>query len=212
MKFSWQILTILLAVALVVLTVNVTIKDDKTVEDAAPAVSTEQVALENIMTRSSVRKYTNQKVEEDKIEKILRAAMAAPTAGNKQPWEFVVVTERETLDKFADIIPGAHMAKGAQLAIVVLGTPDKALLPDYWIQDCSAANENLLLAAHAMGLGAVWCGAFPENGSGKVEAMSKLLNLPEGTFALSVNVIGYPDAPASIKDKWDANKVHYNKY
>ena len=138
--------------------------------------------------------------------------MAAPTAGNKQPWEFVVVTDREVLDAIASINKGAHMAEKAQLAIVVLGTPAKALMPDYWVQDCSAATENILLAAHAMGLGAVWSGLYPENGTGRVAQISELLSLPEGTFALNVLVIGHPDKEPVVKDKWDPSKVHYNQY
>ena len=211
MKNSWQILTLLLAVALVVLTIKVTILDSKKVPETV-TIDKEEIIIENIMSRSSVRTYTSKKVEDEKIEKILRAGMSAPTAGNKQPWSFVVIKDRATLDAIPPIIKGAHMAAKAQLAIVVCGSPEKDLVPGYWIQDCSAATENILLAAHGMGLGAVWCGAFPENGSGKVEAMKKLLNLPESTFALNVIVIGYPDKEPVVKDKWDASKIHYNKY
>ncbi len=211
MKNAWQILTLLLAVALVVLSVKVVVLDmDKGNESVS--VDKGEIVIENIMTRSSVRSYTSQKVEDDKIETMLRAGMAAPTAGNKQPWEFIVVQEREVLDAFPGIIKGAHMAAKSQLAIVVLGSPEKALMPDYWVQDCSAVTQNILLAAHGLGLGAVWCGAYPENGTGRVEAMSKLLNLPEGTFALSIIVIGYPEGEAVVKDKWNAAKIHYNKY
>ncbi len=209
MKNSWQILTLLLAVALVALSIKIATTKDIEQAPSSPQQN-EQIILDNIMTRSSVRSYTSQSVETEKIEKLLKAGMAAPTAGNKQPWEMLVINDRAVLDAIPPIIKGAHMANKAPLAIVVLGSPSKALIPDYWVQDCSAATENILLAAHAMGLGAVWCGAFPENGSGRVEGMSKLLNLPEGTFALSVIVIGYPDSEPSIHDKWDPSKVHYN--
>ncbi len=211
MKNSWQILTLLLAIALVALSLKVTTQSDSSNAEVS-VESKEEIILNNIMTRSSVRKYTSQKVENDKIDKLLRAGMAAPTAGNKQPWELVVITDREVLDAIPPIIKGAHMAKGAQLAIAVLGTPSKALMPEYWIQDCSAVTENILLAAHGMGLGAVWCGAYPENGSGRVEGMTKLLGLPEGTHALNVIVIGYTALESKVKDKWDPAKVHYNKY
>lgn len=179
---------------------------------AAEAAETSEVVCEVIMTRSSVRSYTSQPVEQAKVEAILKAAMAAPTAGNRQPWEFLVVTDRAVLDAFPEIIPGAHMAAKSQLAIVVLGTPARALMPDYWVQDCSAASENILLAAHAVGLGAVWCGAYPNNEADRVGRVSKLLNLPDGTFALNVIVIGYPDGEPIIKDKWDAERIHYNRY
>ncbi len=214
MKNSWQILTILLAVALVVLSVKIALSETKSSSEpvSAPAVQDEDIIINNIMTRASVRTYTAQTVENEKIDKLLKAGMAAPTAGNKQPWEMIVVTDRAMLDAIPPIIKGAHMAEKSQLAIVVLGTPSKALIPEYWVQDCSAVTENILLAAHGMELGAVWCGAYPENGTGRVEAMSKLFNLPEGTYALSVIVIGYPDSEIVVKDKWDPAKVYYNKY
>ncbi len=200
-----------MAVALAALSIKiVTVKEISSNSDIV--IDTDEVVYNAIMTRSSVRSYTSQEVEQEKVERLLRAGMAAPTAANKQPWEFIVVTERDILDKFPAIIPGAHMSAKAKLAIVVLGSPAKALLPDYWIQDCSAATENILLAAHGMGLGAVWCGAFPNNDSDRVGKISNLLSIPDGTYALSIIVIGYPDSEPIIKDKWNASKVHYNKY
>ncbi len=210
MKTSWQILTLLLALALVVLSAQALF--EKQTNETTESISDSEVVYESIMSRSSVRNYTSEKVSEELIEKLLRAGMAAPTAGNKHPWEFVVVSDRALLDHFPNIIKGAHMASKAQLAIVVLGTPSRALMPEYWIQDCSAATENILLAAHGLGLGAVWCGAYPENGTGRVAAMSKLLNLPVGTFALNIIVIGHPEGEAIVKDKWDEQKVHHNTY
>ncbi len=210
MKNIWQILTVLLALALVILSTQVALHQ-QSAPSSPPADSTD-IVLHNIMTRSSVRNYTSQPVEQDKIDILLKAGMAAPTAGNKQPWELMVINDRKILDTFPMLIKGAHMAAKAQHAIVVLGTPAKALMPDYWVQDCSAVTENILLAAHGLGLGAVWCGAYPENGSGRVEGISKLLQLPEGTYALSVIVLGYPAGKPVVKDKWDAAKVHYNTY
>lgn len=210
MKNTWQILTVFMAVALVAMAVKIAKLKRGGVSDVA--VDKSEVVYDAIMTRSSVRSYTSQPVEQEKVEKLLRAGMAAPTAGNRQPWEFVVVTERAILDKLPDIIPGSHMTAKAQLAIIVLGTPAKALLPEYWVQDCSAATENILLAAHGMGLGTVWCGAYPNNDADRVGQMSKLFSLPEGTYALNVIVVGYPDGEPTVKDKWDAEKVHYNKY
>ncbi len=213
MKNIWQILTILLAVVLVIMMVrdmgdsSVIVESESVVEQ-----SRESVGLDIIMTRSSVRSYTSQVVEPSKIETLLKAGMAAPTAGNRQPWELVAVTDRATLDSFAKIVPGAHMAAKAQNAIVVCGTPSKALVPEYWVQDCSAVTENILLAAHSMGLGAVWCGAYPNNSDDKVGQISKLLSIPEGTYALSIIVVGYPDGEPTVKDKWDPTKVHYQKF
>ncbi len=164
--------------------------------------------LKAIMSRSSVRTYTDQAVESSKIEAMLKAAMAAPTGSNKQPWEFVVVTNRKALDQIPSIIAGARGASRAQLAIVVLGNPSTST---NWLLDCSAATENLLLAAHSMGLGAVWCGAYPDNAEGRVGKLRSLLSFSEDLVPLNVIVIGYPNTTPSIKDKWDPAKVHYVK-
>ncbi len=211
MKFSWQILTLLLAVALVILSAKISTKSTPEVVE----VDTQAVILDNIMTRSSVRSYTSKKIESEKIETLLRAGMAAPTGGNKQPWEFIVVTDRETLDAIPQYAAGAKMITKSQTAIVVCGDTSRCMpgtLVEYWIQDCSAATENILLAAHAMGLGAVWCGAYPNNDQDRVGKMSELLGLPEGVYALSVIVLGYPDSDPTPKDKWDPAKVHYEKF
>lgn len=200
-----------MSVALVVMAINISILINKEAS-AVSNLDAGDIVYEAIMTRSSVRSYTSQVVEQDKVEKLLRAGMAAPTGGNRQPWEFIVVSDRAVLDEFANIIPNAGMAAKAQNAIVVLGSPSKALMPEYWVQDCSAATENILLAAHGMGLGAVWCGAYPNNDSDRVGRISKLLSLPEGTYALSIIVFGYPDSEPVVKDKWDPAKIHYNKY
>ncbi|MFR9504236.1 MAG: nitroreductase family protein [Rikenellaceae bacterium] len=207
MKNSWQILTLLLAVALVAMSIK-----DLTTQPNIIQVDESEIIYNSIMTRSSVRSYTSQAIEQEKVDKLLRAGMAAPSAGNRQPWELLVVTDRAILDTFPKIISGAHMAAKAQMAIVVLGTPAKALMPGYWVQDCSAVSENILLAAHGMGLGAVWCGAYPNTEADRVGQISKLLSLPNGTYALSIIVVGYPDSEPVIKDKWDATKVHYNRY
>ena len=120
--------------------------------------------IENIMTRASVRSYQEKAVEKDKIVTLLKAGMAAPSAADKRPWHFVVVTDRKLLDGLAKANPNAAFAKKAPLAIVVCGDMSKTLQgggKDFWIQDVSAASENILLAAHALGLGAVWTGTYP---------------------------------------------------
>lgn len=127
-------------------------------QNSTTTMTNEKTIVENIMTRTSIRNYTNQKVSADTIETLLRAGMAAPTAVNKQPWHFVVVIDQEKLEGLATANPNAGMAKKAPLAIVVCGDMKKTLEGGgraFWIQDCSAATENILLAAHALGLGAV---------------------------------------------------------
>ena len=121
----------------------------------------ENEVINNIMTRTSIRQYTNEPVSKADIETMLRAGMAAPTAVNKQPWHFVAVTNKE---KLAELAGRRGMIKQAGVAIVVCGNLDKAMqgkAQEYWIQDCSAATENILLAAKALGLGAVWTGCYP---------------------------------------------------
>ncbi len=206
---SSQILNLVLAVALVIVVIKTAVssgdeKCDTKCSDASMG------AIEAIMTRTSVRSYTSQSVEADKIETMLRAGMAAPTGGNKQPWRFIVVDDKSIIEQFPGIVSGAKMAANAPLAIVVCGVPAEGML-EYWVQDTSAATENILLSAHALGLGAVWCGVYPDS-NGRLAGVQKLLNIPEDIIPLNVIVMGYPDSEPAIKDKWMPEKVSYNKF
>ena len=170
-------------------------------------------AIENIMTRTSVRKFKDQPVEAEKVETMLRAAMAAPTAMNKQPWHFVVVNDREALSRLAGEGGRGNMVRTAPLAIVVCGDLTKAAdgeRQQFWIQDASAAAENLLLAAHAVGLGAVWTSAWPN--AQKCRHIQEALSLPENIMPLNITVIGYADEQPEPKNKWKPENVSYNKY
>ena len=169
--------------------------------------------LETIMTRTSIRKYADRPVEKEKIEAMLRAGMAAPTAVNKQPWHFVVVNDRAKLNELAAANPRAKMLQTAPLAIVVCGDMNQAMQGKgqaYWIQDCSAATENILLAAHAQGLGAVWTGVYPMED--RIQPLSKTLKLPETVIPLCTIVIGYPAEQPKPKDKWKPENVSYNEF
>ena len=173
----------------------------------------EQAVLNNIASRVSVRSYLDKPVEDAKIEQLLRAGMAAPSAVNKQPWHFVVVTDKQQLAALAKANPYAGMAAKAPLAIVVCGDMSKALpgsAREFWVQDCSAATENILLAANAMSLGAVWTGTYPSEE--RVKAVSKVLQLPKKLIPLNTIVIGYPDGTNTPKDKWKPANVSYNFY
>jgi len=173
----------------------------------------QKAVIENIMTRTSIRKFKQQPVEAEKVETMLRAAMAAPTAVNKQPWHFVVVDDKAVLNKLAGEGRRGDMLRNAPLAIVVCGNLEKALEGDakeYWVQDTSAATENLLLAAHALGLGAVWTGLYPiTERAGKV---NQILGMPEYVMPLCTVIIGYPDEQPAPKDKWKPENVSYNAY
>jgi len=167
-------------------------------------------AYETILTRRSIRDYTEQPVTETLITDLLKAAMAAPSAGNRQPWHFVVITDRGTLDALTGILPNGQMLKKAPLAIVVCGNRQQQLYEDYWVQDCSAATENILLAAHDRGLGAVWLGVYPR--PERVQGVSELLGLPEPVKPLCVIAIGYPAEQKPPSDRYDAARVHRNRW
>ena len=169
--------------------------------------------LETIMTRTSIRQYTDQPVEKEKIEAMLRAGMAAPTAVNAQPWHFVVVSDKAKLGELAAANPRAGMLKSAPLAIVVCGDMSKAMEGkgrQFWIQDCSAATENILLAGHAQGLGAVWTALYPMEE--RIQPVSEALKLPDTLIPLCTVVIGYPAEQPEPKDKWKPENVSYNEY
>lgn len=207
------VLNIVLAIVVLVLSVRLA-SDKATVDksaDAHQSVNAEQAVLDNIATRTSIRDYEARTVEKEKIEKMLRAAMAAPTAMNKQPWHFVVVDQRNVLDALAGANPYAKMLKKAPLAIVVCGNTDKMIEGggrDFWIQDASAATENLLLAAHAMGLGAVWTGAYPSEE--RCISISKVLSLSDNLIPLNMIVVGYPAEQPQPKQKFKEENVSYN--
>ncbi|MDR0971690.1 MAG: nitroreductase family protein [Bacteroidales bacterium] len=169
--------------------------------------------MENILSRSSVRDYTDKPLEKDQIITLLKAAMAAPSAVNKQPWDFIVITQRDILDNMAQLLPNAKMLHRAPCAIVVCGNLKKALdgeNQEYWIQDCSAATENLLLAAHALNLGAVWTGVYPSKE--RVKIVQKVLNLPEFIIPLNVIPIGYPQEEGKPKDKFKDENIHWERW
>lgn len=166
-----------------------------------------QDAIENIMARKSVRKYLEKKVEDEKISTLLKAGMAAPTGKDTRPWEFVVVTDRTVLDSMAAALPYAKMLKEAPLAIVVCGDTTKS---SYWYIDCSAATENILLAAEALGLGAVWTAAYPYED--RMNVVAQNTGLPEHIRPLCVIPVGYPAMPHSPKNKYDESKIHQNKW
>lgn len=181
--------------------------------DKATASADNNAAIENIMTRCSVRQYqADRTIPKDTVELLLRAAMAAPTAANKQPWQFIVIDERAALDSLAEALPYAKMLREAPLAIVTCGDLTKAIedAPDFWIQDVSASTENLLLAAHALGLGAVWTGVYPN--AERQTAVSQTLNLPSYIIPLAVVPVGYPNADQTPKDKWNTDNIHYNRW
>ena len=184
-----------------------------TSSQATGSTETKPTTIEDIMTRTSVRAYSDRKVESEKVDTLLRAAMAAPSAGNKQPWRFIVIDDRNTLNWISENFRTMTMAKNAALAIVMCGDLTATFggdAKDDWIEDVSAASENLLLAAHAIGLGAVWCGIYPQ--TERVEQFSQHLHLPADIVPMACICIGYPSGPTTPKDKWKPEYIHYNTW
>lgn len=168
--------------------------------------------IENMMTRTSVRQFTGEKISQEQIDTLLRCAMAAPSAINKQPWAFVVVTDSALLAKIGAEMPNTRCQNHPACAFVPCGDLTKAIpdLPDFWINDVSAATENLLLAAHAMGLGGVWTGVHPS--ADRVKQVQALLGLPEHIIPLCIVPVGVPAENPTPKDKYQAEIVHYNQW
>ncbi len=166
--------------------------------------------LDIIFRRRSIRKYTNQEVSEDLITSLLQAAMSAPSAANQQPWHFLVIRNRDILNELAQIHSGFHNLKGSPLAILVCGEPEAAKLEFYWEQDCSAATQNILLAATALGLGAVWQGINPKGGSDS-DAIRSIVKLPEYLKPFSLIAIGYPAELPEPSNRFNEARIHYVK-
>ncbi len=164
--------------------------------------------IEAIRTRRSIRHYTEERISPDLIKELLQAAMSAPSAGNGQPWQFVVVDDRSLLDQVPNVSPYAAMCNQAPLAILVCGDIAKEKYPGFWVQDCSAAIMCMLLAAHEKGLGAVWTGAYPM--PDRVAGLSKLFKLPSNVIPLGLVVIGYPTKAVPPQERYREERVHHN--
>ena len=191
----------------------------KAQQAAVPAVS----AIDNIMTRTSVRSFTGEPVSHEQLETILKAGMAAPTAMNSQPWRFVVLTDK---DRIAEVFGQGRMSKvftSAGAVIVVcgettsmrkpFGQPDAPATEQpnmFWYEDCSAAAENILLAAHALGLGAVWTAGYPAEE--RIKPIAAALGLPANVKPLCIIPIGVPTEVPAPKDKWKAENIHWEQW
>jgi len=165
--------------------------------------------LDAIKSRRSIRKFTNQSIKRETIEVLLKAAMQAPSAANEQPWQFIVIDDKKFLKDIPKFSPYAP-TQTASVAILVCADKNLIKIPDYWIQDCSAATQNLLLAAHDQGLGAVWTGVI--NLPGRAEGFKVMLNLPDTIEPLGLVVLGYPAQSVKPQDRFKKERAHYNKW
>lgn len=169
---------------------------------------TDTETIETIFNRKSVREYQDKAVEAEKIDLLMRAGMAAPSAMDRRPWEIVVLNNKEAMASLSESLPYAKMLAQAPMAIIVCGDVTKS--ENNWYIDCSAVTQNILLAAEALGLGAVWTGVYPSEE--RVKMVSEALGLPENIVPLNVIPVGYPAGDAQPKDKYNEAKVHYNKW
>ena len=175
--------------------------------------SMENQAINNIMTRVSVRNFTGEKISDEQIETLLRAGMAAPSAINKQPWAFVVIKDEAILAKLGEALPYSRCSNKPAIAIIPCGDLNKAIpgeMAGFWINDVSAATENILLAAHAMGLGAVWTGLHPDMNRAKM--VQEMLDMPEHIIPLCIVPVGIPAESPDVKDKFNTDNIHYNAW
>ena len=192
----------LLSVLLVVLTVISSCQDNK------EAISRGEAAISVIQNRKSVRNFIKERpVSEEDINTILKAAMAAPSGKDTRPWEFLVIKDRNILDKMAKELPTAKMLADAPMAIVVCGDTVRS---SYWYLDCSAAAQNILLTAEALNLGAVWTAAYPYRD--RMQVVIDNTNMPDQILPLVVIPVGYPEGQHSVKNKYDESKIHLNRW
>jgi nitroreductase len=166
--------------------------------------------LDTIAKRRSVRSFTNKPISKEIIEQLLKAAMAAPSAGNEQPWHFIVINERSVLDQIPKVHPYANMCLEAPAAIITCADTTLAKHSEMWVQDLSAAVENILLAVRALDLGAVWLGVHPN--AERVAGIKKLFNLPASVTPFNIIPIGYTSVEQVPVERYKADRVHYNKW
>ncbi|NIT35914.1 MAG: nitroreductase family protein [candidate division Zixibacteria bacterium] len=167
-------------------------------------------ALDAILSRRSIRQYTAEPVPEEAVRTLLEAAMSAPSAGDERPWQFVVITDRRKLDEIPRIHPYAKMVQEAPVAILVCGDERLEKHKGFWVQDCSAAVQNVLIAARALGLGAVWCGVYPREA--RVAGFRELLGLPPEVIPLALVPVGWPAEEKPPGERFDERRVRYDRW
>lgn len=166
--------------------------------------------MDAILTRRSIRKYLPEPVSREMIEDILKAGMSAPSAGDEQPWHFIIIDRRELLEKISEMHPYAKMLKNAPAALLICADQNIPKFRDFWVQDCSAASENMLLAAHDLGLGAVWVGVYPAEKL--VTGIRELFEIPEHVIPFSAIAIGHPAEEKTRRARYEVSRIHDNSW
>lgn len=169
--------------------------------------------IKTIFNRTSVRRFASMEVSRETLVLLARCGMAAPSANNKQPWFILAVTNKQLLHDLGDRLPYAKMTREAAAALVVCGnleTDHTGSENRYWVQDCSAVTENILLAAESLGLGAVWTAAYPNQD--RMNTVREILNLPKNLVPLSLIPLGHPESTSKPKEKWDEARFRFNEF
>ena len=167
-------------------------------------------AYQALVSRRSIRSYTTKKIPKTTVDEIIKAAMHAPSANNQQPWEFIVIDSPSLLGKIPSFSPHAQMSKNAPLGILVCGKIENIPSEHFWPQDCAAATQNLLLAAHSHGIGSVWTGVYPKQEI--MKGFSDLFSLPKSIIPFAYIVLGYPEKKPFPKERFIKEKIHYNQW
>lgn len=166
-------------------------------------------AMQAILTRRSIRRYTDAEVSSETVTELLKAAMSAPTAAN-EPWDFVVIRDRSTFDGIRKFHPHAEMLKQARVGILVCADPTRETLKGRWPLDCAAATENMLIAANALGLGACWVGIYPVEE--RISGVRELLAIPDHVVPLSMVSLGYPAETKRRPDRFRPERIHHDRW
>jgi nitroreductase len=160
-----------------------------------------------VLSRRSIRKYTDEPVDDATVERLLRAGMAAPSAGNQQPWRFIVIRDKVTLRRITEWHPYAGMLPSAPVTVLVMGDAGAAKWEGMWPQDCAACVENMLIEAELLGLGAVWLGVHPL--PEREDALRELLGIPEHVVPFAIVPFGWPRERKEPSDRYDESRIHH---
>jgi len=166
--------------------------------------------MDTILKRRSIRKYKDKEVSKATIKDILKAAMSAPSAGNQQPWHFIVIDDKQKLNQIPEFHSYAKMAADCAKAILVCGDLKLETHEGFWVQDCAAATQNILLAIESKGLGGVWVGIYPRDN--RIDNFKKLFSLPENIIPFSLVPLGYPAEKKPAADRFDETRIHNNEW
>ncbi len=164
--------------------------------------------VQTILSRASIRDYTNQEITSEAIDTLLKAGMSAPSSRDRRPWHFIVISDKEILTDLGSQLKNATILKNANKAIAVCG--DTILSDNAWFLDCSAATQNILLTAHSQGIGAVWTAVYPY--PDREAIVNRILKLPPHIRALAIIPLGYPEQETKAKNKFDTTRIHNNVF